>query len=254
MKRRKRDADKNPARRRHDNPLLDTREYEVEFQDGATDMFTANIIAESMYSQVDEVGNSYSLISEIVDHKSGGTPALRRDDDFEQVNTDGRQRHRHTTRGWKLLVTWKDGSTSWVVQDLKESFPVQVAQYAVVSNNMVEEPAFAWWAKHVLRKRDRIITKVKSRYWDRTHKYGNLLPKTVKDAFRIDKEMGTDFWQGAVELETKAIDFEFCDDDKMPVEYQHIDCHMIFDVKITLDRKAIPAYRLPHYLRREDYP
>ena len=38
----------------------------------------------------------------------------------------------------------------------------------------------------------------------------------------------------------KAIDcaFEFRDDDKMPVGYQHIDCHMIFDVKITLDRKA----------------
>jgi hypothetical protein len=38
----------------------------------------------------------------------------------------------------------------------------------------------------------------------------------------------------------KAIEcaFEFRDDDKMPVGYQHIDCHMVFDVKITLDRKA----------------
>ena len=38
----------------------------------------------------------------------------------------------------------------------------------------------------------------------------------------------------------KAIDcaFEFRDDDKMPVGHQHIDCHMVFDVKITLDCKA----------------
>jgi hypothetical protein len=116
-----------------------------------------------------------------------------------------------------------------------------VAEYAMVNKN-VEEPAFAWWAKHVLRKRDRhIIRKVKSCYWDRTHKYGILLPKTVKDALRINKETGTDFFcQRAIELEMKAIDcpFEFRNDDKMPVGYQHIDCHMIFDVKITLDRKA----------------
>jgi len=32
--------------------------------------------------------------------------------------------------------------------------------------------------------------------------------------------------------------FEFREDDAMPVGYQHIDCHMIFDVKITLERKA----------------
>jgi hypothetical protein len=87
--RRKRDAVGNPVGRSHTNPLLDTREYEVEFQDGATDTYTANIIAESMYSQVDEDGNSYSLvISEIVDHKSDGT-AVRLDDSFE-VTKDGR--------------------------------------------------------------------------------------------------------------------------------------------------------------------
>jgi hypothetical protein len=96
------------------------------------------------------------------------------------------------------------------------------------------------------RKRDRITKEVKSRYWwDRTHtNYGNLLPKTVNQALWIDdKEMGTgDFWQTAIELEMKAIDYAFEHqyhyDDKMPVGYQHIDCHKIFDVKITLDRKA----------------
>jgi hypothetical protein len=51
---RKRDADGNPIGKRNANPILDTREYEVEFPDGATDVFTANIIAENLYAQVDE--------------------------------------------------------------------------------------------------------------------------------------------------------------------------------------------------------
>jgi hypothetical protein len=66
---------------------VDTLEYEVEFKDGATDTYTANIIAESMYSQVNEDGNSYySLLSEIVDHKSDGM-AVRKDDGFVVVES-----------------------------------------------------------------------------------------------------------------------------------------------------------------------
>jgi hypothetical protein len=42
------------------------------------------------------------------------------------------------------------------VKDLKEAYPVQVAEYAL-TNKILEEPAFAWWARHVLKKRDRII-------------------------------------------------------------------------------------------------
>jgi hypothetical protein len=122
---------------------------------------------------------------------------------------------------------------------MEESFPVQVAEYAVM-NKILEEPAFAWWAWHVLRKRDRIIRKVKSRYWSRTHKFGILLPKSVEEALRLDKESGTDLWQKAIEKEMKMIDcaFHFPDDGKAPVGYQKIDCHMVFDVKMTLERKA----------------
>ena len=91
-------------------------------------------------------------MSEIIDHKSNGT-AVSKDDGFEVTN-QGHRRPRRTTRGWKLLVSWKDGSTTWVpLKDLKESHPVQVAEYALV-NKILEEPAFAWWATWVLRKRD----------------------------------------------------------------------------------------------------
>jgi hypothetical protein len=122
---------------------------------------------------------------------------------------------------------------------MKEAYPVQVAEYAVASK-IQEEPAFAWWARHVLKKRDRIIRKVKSRYWTRTHKFGILLPKTVAEALRIDRETGTNYGQTAIEKEMGTIDcaFHFPEDGKAPVGYQKIDCHMIFDVKMTLERKA----------------
>ena len=235
---RKRDADGNPLGRRNANPILDTREYEVEFPDGATDVFTANLIAENLYSQVDDEGNSYSIMSEIIDHKSDRS-AVSKDDGFETTK-NGLKRRRRTTKGWKLLVSWKDGSSNWIpLKDLKESNPVEVAEYALV-NKILEEPAFAWWARHVLKKRDRIIKKVKSRYWDRTHKYGVLLPKSVEEALRIDRETGTTFWQDAISKELMTVDcaFEFPEDNKAPVGFQQINCHMIFDVKMTLQRKA----------------
>jgi hypothetical protein len=157
----KRDADGLPVGLQNNNPILDTREYEVEFPDGATDIFTAIIIAESMYSQIDGDGHSFLLMSEITDHKTDGT-AVSKDNGYDVIKT-GRRTTKCTTRGWKLLVAWKeDGSMSWVpLKDLKESNPVEVAEYALV-NKIIEEHAFAWWAKHVLRKRDRIIRKVKS--------------------------------------------------------------------------------------------
>jgi hypothetical protein len=157
-----------------------------------------------------------------------------------EVMIDGSTRPRRTTKGWKLLVAWKGGTSSWVpLKDLKESHPIEVAEYAL-ANKILGEPAFNWWARHVLKKRDRIIRKVKSRYWERTHKYGDRLPKTVAEALRMDRDTGTDFWQRAIEKEMNniACAFDFPVDGKAPVGFQKIDCHMIFDVKMTLERKA----------------
>jgi hypothetical protein len=105
----------------------------------------------------------------------------------------------------------------------------------------VDAPASAWWIGDVLRRRNRIISKVNSRYWKRTHKFGLLVPKTVKEALEIDKLMGTDFWRKAIALEMKNAQpaFEFLEhDETVPVGYQQINCHMIFDIKMDFTRKA----------------
>ena len=45
--------DGDPAGTRHNNPMLNTSEYTVEMYDGSSQELTDNIIAESMFTQVD---------------------------------------------------------------------------------------------------------------------------------------------------------------------------------------------------------
>jgi hypothetical protein len=115
-----------------------------------------------------------------------------------------------------------------------------VAEYSVI-NQISEEPAFAWWVKDVLRRRDRIISKVKSRYWKKTHKYGIKLPKDAKRAMEIDAETGTDFWAKSLSKEMKNVRpaFNILDEGaSKPVGFKEIRCHIIFDVKMDFTQKA----------------
>ena len=71
-----------------------------------------------------------------------------------------------------MLVKWVDETTTWMnLKDVKEASPIKLAEYAV-ANQIHDEPAFAWWVPYCLKKRDRIILKVKTKYWKTTHKYG----------------------------------------------------------------------------------
>jgi hypothetical protein len=62
VKQRKRDADGKPIGVANLNHLLDTRVYEVELTDGAVAEYTANLIAISLYEQVDEHANEFILM------------------------------------------------------------------------------------------------------------------------------------------------------------------------------------------------
>jgi hypothetical protein len=238
VKRRKRDEDGNLIGYSHSNPILDTGLYEVEFDDGQVGTYAANVIAENIYEQIDDEGFAYTLFDSIVDHKRG-PDAVSADDGFTEYH--GRRVPKRTTRVWKLCVRWKDDSTSWVhLKYLKESHPVQVAEYAV-ANKLVSEPAFNWWVKTVLRRRDRIIKAVKSRYQRREQKFGIELPKTVKRALEIDEETGTTFWRDAIQKEMKTVfpAFEFLDESAVkPIGYQQIPCHVVFDIKMDFTCKA----------------
>jgi hypothetical protein len=65
----RRDKDFVPVGKRNSNPLLDTREYDVQLSDGTRQCVTANLIAESILSQVNDEGNSFAIIKDIIDHR-----------------------------------------------------------------------------------------------------------------------------------------------------------------------------------------
>ena len=48
------------------------------------------------------------------------------------------------------------------MKDIKEAYPVQLAEYAV-SMKLAGEPAFAWWVPHTLKKRNKPKAKIKYR-------------------------------------------------------------------------------------------
>ena len=66
---RKRDTAGNPVGLADPNLILDTRSYIVNFADGDQAELSANLIAESLYSQCDPAGNQYVLLDGFIDHR-----------------------------------------------------------------------------------------------------------------------------------------------------------------------------------------
>ena len=137
---------------------------------------------------------------------------------------------------------WIDGTTSWVpLKLIKESNPVEVAEHAW-ANGYFKEPAFRWWIKKVLRRRDRLTGKVKARCRKMNKlKFGVEVPSTVEEALALDKRNGKMLWFDAIEkeMQNSRIAFKLLGrGEKAPVGYKEITCHLIFDLKMDLTRKA----------------
>jgi hypothetical protein len=106
---------------------------------------------------------------------------------------------------------------------------------------LATEPAFAWWVPYTLKKRQRIISRVATRYERRNQKFRIDFPKTVQQALQIDKNTNTNHWEQAIQKEMAVIRLavELLDrGQKAPIGYQRIPCHMIFDIKMDFTKKA----------------
>jgi hypothetical protein len=93
---RKHGRDGNQLGMRHSNPILDTQEHQIEFPDGSTATYAANVIAENLCLQVDDEGRHFAILQEITDHKKDGS-ALSKEDGFIE-NRHGQRRPKLTTR------------------------------------------------------------------------------------------------------------------------------------------------------------
>lgn len=239
----------NPIGTYNKNPLLNDQLYEVEYPDGTTDRFFANVIAENIFSQVDSEGRETYVLKEITNHRFNNK-ALSSDDAYE-ILRNGEKKMKPTTAGAEVEVEWNDGTTDWLpMKEVKASYPIELAEYAV-ANKIADMPTYRWWVPFTLRKRNRIISKAKTKYWRTTHKFGIRIPKTVEEALELDRDNGNTLWRDALNKEVSRvrISFEENKEKYTPTEirngsapeyrsFQEISCHMIFDVKINFDRKA----------------
>jgi len=113
---------------------------------------------------------------------------------------------------------------------------LECAEYAF-AQGIEHEPAFNWWAPHVLKKRKHIISLVRkrqTRYLKRTHKFGVEMPRNAEHAKELDEANGNTLWQDAIakEMEKVRVAFKILEGgERAPIGYQFIKCHLIFDVK-----------------------
>ena len=132
----------------HENPMLDTRIYEVKYHDVHKAYLTANTISENLFSQVDEEGNRHVLLDCIANHLTNWTELPI--DEAYITSKNGGCSKRQTTNGWEILLQWKYGSTNWdPLKDIKECSPVQLAEYAI-QNGISSLPVFNWWITFVI--------------------------------------------------------------------------------------------------------
>ena len=146
------DATGNVLAKVHATPMFNTRMCQVEFDGGKVMELSANVITESMYAQCDADGNKYLLLDLLIDYWKDNKVISLTD---QQISMQGRLVPCKFTAGWQICCKWKDSSTSCEkLSDLKESHPVQMAEFAV-AQGIDHEPTFNGWVKHVLKKRDR---------------------------------------------------------------------------------------------------
>jgi hypothetical protein len=130
IKRRARDANGELIGRANPNPLLDTSVYKAELEDGSVERYHANILAEHLYSRLDNEGYTTSAFDLIINHKTSDE-SLRR-----------RPMSKATTKSWTMCVQPNNRSTMWVLfSGLKDAQPIKTAEYAR-ARGLEEEPAF----------------------------------------------------------------------------------------------------------------
>ena len=92
-----------------------------------------------------------------------------------------------------------------------------------------------------MKKQDQIIAKVKARFLKKYHKLGVEVPTSAEEAYRLDKKNNNTLWCDAInkDMTNVSIAFHILDHgEENPVGYEHINCNLIFDVKMGFFRKA----------------
>ena len=91
VKKRLKDANWRPIGVANENPILDSRIYEVKYSDGYISAIAANLIAENLLAQVYQEGNIFILIDSVIDTRTDGTQTIQQDA-FVITNSGNKQK------------------------------------------------------------------------------------------------------------------------------------------------------------------
>ncbi len=178
---------------------------------------------------------TYAELLQILDKKGNA-------DDYHQIAEILSHRPRAEGQGYELEVLWGDGTRTFEpLKNLKTDDPVTVAMY-VTSSMPPSEEKLRRWAMKVLKTKQSAMRRTKTLGGHKT-KFGIAVPRTVQEAFALDRRNNNDLWAKAIQKELEAWMerdvFKFYPTrQEIPKGHQFGRLHFVFDVKSDLRRKA----------------
>ena len=110
-----------------------------------------------MITQLDSDGFTLNIVEGIVGYWKDTVTFVTKDDMYIATKR-GQKKIWMTIVRWQLLVHWREQYESWIrLKDLKESNPIEVAEFSK-AQGIVDEPAFACWVPYTMRKRGVILS------------------------------------------------------------------------------------------------
>ena len=79
----------------------------------------------------------------------------------------------------------------------------------MVVDQIADDTSFAWWVTYTLNKRNIIISKVKTKYWSKTHKYVVSLTINIIEAMQIDKANLNTYWKDVIDKDIKKAEITY---------------------------------------------
>jgi hypothetical protein len=149
---------------------------------------------------------------------------------------------------WNVQICWENGETTWEpLGIIGKSDPVTCAIYGK-EHNLLEQDGWKCFAR-LARRQKKLLrlahqAKLQSFRCRPTFKFGIQIPRSHAQALELDKENGNHLWRDAEERELNQIDeYEAFMDvgigtSAVPRGYKKIRVHMVYDMKVTLQRKA----------------
>jgi hypothetical protein len=105
----------------------------LEFTDCSTAHSNSTLIAKKLYSIIDEPGTVHTMFKSIIDHHF---PIK------QKVSFEGELVARSFIKDGELQIQWANDTTTWLpIGHLKNSNPIEVAEY-IVANQNADEPKF----------------------------------------------------------------------------------------------------------------